>query len=137
MSAEGHGLQEEGKKKKKGILYSAPTRRRQYPSHSRKYKLLAEAWLDYDVAMMLADRYNRYCQALFILQNMLGWATVGLSTYLSNVGGTDQQFLEIDRIYIERSLFGIALASSALIAIEVLTKARLQSAALCFCPQAR
>ena len=81
-------------------------------------KLLAEAWLDYDVAMMLADRYKLYCHALIALQNLIGWATVALST-LSNV---ETEWL--DPVASNRALFGLALATSAVLTVEALLKSR-------------
>ena len=42
--------------------------------------LLRSAWDDYDVAMMLAGRYKCWCKLLFIVQLVLGWLVVTVST---------------------------------------------------------
>jgi len=49
--------------------------------------LLRSAWRDFDVAMLLADRYKRVCKVSFILQLLLGWSAVTLSAVASETAG--------------------------------------------------
>ena len=49
--------------------------------------LLRSAWRDHDVAMLLAGRYKRVCKAAFLMQLLLGWAAVALSTFTTGGGG--------------------------------------------------
>ena len=42
--------------------------------------LLRSAWRDYDVAMALASRYKCWCKLIFVVQLLIGWLVVALST---------------------------------------------------------
>ena len=47
--------------------------------------LLRSAWRDYDVAMLLAERYKRVCKVSFCLQLFLGWLAVTSSALSSSL----------------------------------------------------
>ena len=47
--------------------------------------MLRSAWRDYDVAMLLANRYKRVCKIAFFLQLLFGWASVAMSSLSENL----------------------------------------------------
>ena len=66
--------------------------------------LLRSAWRDYDVAMLLAGRYKRVCKVTFVLQLLLGWLAVAMSTMSENLTGADPIF--------NATLFGVEEGAS-------------------------
>eukprot|EP00966_Prymnesium_polylepis_P130423 3016486-Prymnesium_polylepis.1 len=84
--------------------------------------LLRNAWREYDVAMLLADRYKLVSKSLFFLQLLLSWTIV--------FGSTVSIFLEKEHDAVEAAnalvdaVFAVSVAVSLLISIEAVLHAK-------------
>jgi hypothetical protein len=97
-------------------------------------ELLRHAWNEYDVAVLLAQRYKRLFKLLFIVRLLLGFLVVASAT-MSNAlavaagGGSDNSDVEDEQLYkwsrglVEGSFF-TSIAASLVISLEALTDAR-------------
>ena len=88
--------------------------------------LLRSAWNDYDVSMTLADRYKCWCKLLFVVQLVLGWFVVTIST-ASTFVLTNSSYLEdimpepqTVSMYLVKGLFYLSLVLSMIVSLDSL-----------------
>jgi hypothetical protein len=88
--------------------------------------LLRSAWNDYDVSMTLADRYKCWCKLLFVVQLVLGWFVVTIST-ASTFVLTNSSYLEdimpepqTVSMYLVKGLFYLSLVLSIIVSLDSL-----------------
>ena len=71
--------------------------------------LLRDAWKDYDVAMLLADRYKIWCKLIFSAQLLFSWLIVcGSTTYMT----------ETTEGNVVHFVFGVSVAFSILVCLD-------------------
>ena len=98
--------------------------------------LLRDAWVDYDVAMLLALRYKRVCKTTFLLQLLLGWLAISCATislYLRNrslelfadSADSADAFDSAETSHaLDQAVFGIAVALGFTLALDSLLNAK-------------
>lgn len=90
--------------------------------------LLRSAWNDYDVAMMLADRYKHISKILFALQLLLGWLVISLSNaWEMSCDGEDALFIPNALKYaplMKKSIFVISALTTMIVSFDGLFNAK-------------
>jgi len=79
--------------------------------------LLQDAWRDYDVSMLLADRYKLGCKLLFVFQLFLGWLIIlgsSLGIHFGQVFSEEHDTV----IALNNTVFGLAIAVSFVISLD-------------------
>jgi hypothetical protein len=81
--------------------------------------LLRSAWRDYDVAKLLAGRYKLICKVTYLMQLLLGWAAVALSSFTPS--GNDSEATGSTLGFGQLSVhvvFGISVSMTLLVATD-------------------
>mmetsp|Transcript_61073 Transcript_61073/g.176971 ORF Transcript_61073/g.176971 Transcript_61073/m.176971 type:complete len:918 (-) Transcript_61073:42-2795(-) len=85
--------------------------------------LLQDAWREFDISMLSADRYKLVCKGLFLLQLALGWLVVAVeSVAVLFLTSEDNCGSHADtRTFVEESeaiIFAVAVTASAVVAFD-------------------
>lgn len=92
-------------------------------------QLLRSAWVDFDKATFLADRYKTACKSLFLLQLLLGWVLVVGAAH-SPEGSADAgaepplRLVQGDAESLGTGVFVVSLLVTALLSFEAIISAK-------------